>query len=342
MRRSLPDGSHRYQYLNTWATDGTRVFRVVADTKARASTPKQYKIDNKDTLEKIKKAAGDQEPLKYFEAIVGIDPGHVYPAAAFSLSTKKMHGTQLKISNRFLYGRQRKNQRWLEEKKAKDEKEITSLETELSINPGCRASLASFLRNVRAWQSEQRFLVLPEFYNSSAVSHRYWDSRISSTSSLDKACELLERLPGLPHSTQQQQQSHDRRFTKNHEHEKPKQPCLFVMGDASFSTTRRGLMASKHVRLANCLVQRLHHRYPSSIFVGVDEYMTSQRCPRCMEKLQYLKRKPRSAGEAKNKGMDAEGLVKDFRVQYCQPYVTTNFFLGLLIHMSSQLNIIQL
>ena len=102
MQRIKPgEQDHRYRYLNTWATDGIRVFRYMADTAHKplpskiSSALNLGRIDNEDKLAKIKTAAGKKGPL----AIVGIDPGHVYPAAAFALPTDPSKvSAQVKIS----------------------------------------------------------------------------------------------------------------------------------------------------------------------------------------------------------------------------------------------------
>src|ERR1700716_2968359 len=105
MRRRRPDQEHRFEYLNTWATDGIRVFRHIVDTTRKPPTEaarfqgRLPDIENK--LAEIKDETG------YFDAIVGIDLRHVFPAAAFSLPTDRaLPGAQLKISNNSLYGRQ--------------------------------------------------------------------------------------------------------------------------------------------------------------------------------------------------------------------------------------------
>ena len=102
----------------------------------------------------------------------------------------------------------------------------------------------------------------------------------------------------------------------------PEKPVLFVLGDAKFSHTRKGLQSSKHARLAARLVERIKKRYPDSLCVGIDEYMTSQHCPRCLAKLKYMRRKPRGVSELKRKAKGKDGLVDDFRVQFCEGYVS--------------------
>ena len=381
----------RYRYLNTWTTDGIRIFRYMADTTQKplpskiSTTFNLGRIDSEDKLVKIKTAAGERGPLAHFDAIVGIDPGHVYPAAAFALPTDPLKsGVQAKISNNFLYGRQKRNQRWLEERKAKEG--ITYLEEELSKNSNRGASLASTLKNIRVWQLERRLLVLPRFYNSLPVGHRRWDSKISAMSALDRACELLERLPGastttqqqLPPQRQQQQQQQQQRWRQQQqqqqqqlleqqpqqqlqqqlpqqqqqqerqghprlqqrqqtrqpgrpsgqpEHFRPKGRILFVLGDADFATTRKGLKSSKHAKLMMRLVKRIKARYPDSDCVEIDEYNTSKHCPRCLQKLRYMRRKPRSLGELRRKNQGNDGLVDDFRVQFCERYVPFHFLI---------------
>ena len=215
-----------------------------------------------------------------------------------------------------------------------------------------------------------------DFYNSPAVAHRRWDSRMSAASALDLSCELLERLagpenvippalsresslvrwtshlelgesslsPSLSPSRPSQAQASPslspsrqaslsaptpqprrRSSRRAHEHSVPEKPVLFVIGDAKFSHTRKGLQTSKHGRLFASLVDRLKKRYPDSLCVGIDEYMTSQHCPRCLGKLKYMRRKPRDR-ELKHKTKGKDGLIDDLCVQYCEGYVPFHMF----------------
>src|SRR4051794_40814222 len=99
MKRRRPDQELRFRYLNTWATDGIRAFRHIVDTtrkppaRGASSRSQQARLPNvENKLAELRKGG--------FDAIVGIDLGHVYTAAAFSLPTDQTlpAGTQLKIS----------------------------------------------------------------------------------------------------------------------------------------------------------------------------------------------------------------------------------------------------
>ena len=269
---------------------------------------------------------------------------------------------------------------------------INYLEEELSRNSKHVPMLKNLLAHVRVWQREDRLRVLPEFYSSSAIAHRRWDSKMSADSALDLSWELLERLAGdeslippsssrasslarltshlelggsssspaspslspshplqaqasslsslsrlpqaqassllSPSGAPQTQASSSPPQTRHqpsrrvHERGIPEKPVLFVLGDAKFGHTRRGLQTSKHGRLAARLVHRLKKRYPGSVCVGIDEYMTSRHCPRCLGKLKYMRRKPRGIGELKYKTKGEDGLVDDLRVQFCEQYVS--------------------
>jgi len=373
MRRVRRDVQEkRYRYLNTWCTDGILAFRHLADTTRRPPKRMQQHFrlgDVQDKLSDIKTAAGEQDPSKHFGSIVGIDLGHVFSAAAFALPTDPLKsGSELKISNRSLYGRQRRNDRWLEQRKVV--MGIAYLEEELSAHSKHVASLESFVTHVRVWQRENRLHRLPDFYGSPAVVHRRWDSRMSSMSALDLSCELLERLAGnqsiIPPPSPSGEQSLDQMMLRlqsgdsssssssrpspsqssrlqqpsvssraslsssphqpqsprrPHEREIPEKPTLFILGDAEFSHTRKGLQSSKHSKLAARLVKRIKDRYANSLCVGIDEYNTSRHCPRCLGRLQYMRRKPRGVGELKRKTKGEDGLVDDFRVQFCGRYV---------------------
>jgi hypothetical protein len=303
----------RFAYLNTWGTNGIQAFRHVADTKRnRPHHPvtKTFIPNIENKLADINELSGEQGPLAYFGAIVGIDPGHVYPAAAFSLPTDPSQaGSQLKLSNNFLYGKEWRNRKWLEERKARCG--ILSFEDALSKETKHGVSLASFSKYVRVWQVNRCIHHLSDFYNSLAVGHRQWDSKMSSASAVDKGCELLERLGG-PTS-----------LKPCHEKSQPDKPTLFVLGDAQFACTRRGLKSSKHSRLAARFIDRIKKRCPGALCVGIDEYKTSQRCPRCLGELKKMRRKPRGAGELRRKEKGVDGLVEDFRVQHCSRYVSS-------------------
>ena len=161
----------RYIYRNTWATDGIRAFRHVADAsrKPHVSKPAKFR-DIEKNLGDIKKDYGNGRPLSHFGAIVGIDLGHIYSAAAFALQIDDSKpGSQLKISNKYLYGRQRRNLRLLEERKARCG--ISYLEEELSRWSKHVATLETYVDWIRQWQKEKRLTAIPDFYNSLPVRH---------------------------------------------------------------------------------------------------------------------------------------------------------------------------
>ena len=144
-------GQH-YHFLNSWATDGICAFHFVTDSTQKPSpksgTMHLSNIENK--LEELREAGGTSQ----FEAIVGIDLGHVYSAAAFALPTDSSKpGTQLKVSNAYLYGHQQQNSRLLEKMKAKTG--IVYLEEELGKHTKHGATLMSWVNWVRAWQDEK-------------------------------------------------------------------------------------------------------------------------------------------------------------------------------------------
>ena len=316
MRRFIPGETQeaeprkRYQYLNSWQTDGSRVYRLVADTSkrrrppgARQSQPILAEIGDK--LDDIHRAAGPEGTFSHFGSIIGIDLGRVCAAAAFALpSDPTESAAQVKIKGPFLYGRHRRNQRWQEERKAKE----GFLEDGLAAHSKRGVGLQSYIDWIRAWQTNKQLTKIPDFYNSPAVAHRNWDSKISQASALDRAAEMIERLPGP-------QAGNDRR---RQERSRPIKPSLFVIGDGKFSTNGLSMAPSLHNKLASRIVCRAQARKSGDLCYKIDEYRSSQLCPRCFGKLQYLKRKPRSRAEALRKGTDGDGLVQDYRVQYCQ------------------------
>jgi len=115
-------------------------------------------------------------------------------------------------------------------------------------------------------------------------------------------------------------------YPSTYERAIPDRPTLFVLGDAKFSSTRKGLQSSKHAKIASRLIHRLKKRRPGSAIVEIDEYNTSKHCPRCLGDLEYLRRKARSQGELKYKKKGEDGLVEDLRVRFCKKYVIYYLF----------------
>ncbi|HVI21802.1 MAG TPA: hypothetical protein VM660_07120, partial [Bacillus sp. (in: firmicutes)] len=179
LRRKLSNddsADNRYCLLNSFSTDGVRFFRLVADmTRKKKKNWHPPKLKNiEKNLHEIKAIVGDN-PLQHFGAIVGIDPGLVYAAGVFSLPTNpSANATQLLIRNKSLYGRQRRNDRWLERRKAVNG--IAFLEEGLSKVSAKVFSLKGYKDFVKAWQSENRLTILRTFYNESPVAHRRLDS----------------------------------------------------------------------------------------------------------------------------------------------------------------------
>jgi hypothetical protein len=265
MRREVPSldqsqgAQKRYKFLNSWLTDGVRAFRLLADT-LRRRPPRQVTVQASrgpaevgDSLDAIRDKAGADGPLSHFGAIVGLDPGQVCACAAFSLPMDPQESaSQIKIKRGFLYGRQKRNARWLEARKVRDG--IAYLEEGLGKQTRHKASLQSYLGWVRAWQQEGRLTHIPDFYNSPAVAHRRWDSKISARSSVDKAAELIERLPGLPARVDDPGGRDPNR--RRHERDRPKKPTLFIVGNGAFPTNSRGVAPSRHNKLMQALVHR--------------------------------------------------------------------------------------
>lgn len=299
------DGSHRYLLLNTFSTDGIRFFRLAADMSKKKSEKKFNPDAIERSMNKIMEISKGR-PTEYFGAIVGIDPGMIYAGAAFSLPINSSDaGTQLLISSKSLRGRLHQNQRWLEARKIRDG--IISDEAALSTVSSRRAGVEGYRDWIRVWQQDGRLTSLREFYNKPAVAHRRWDTKISQSSQVDRACEFVERLPGSPSPK-----------SSRHEHSRPAKPTLFLCGDATFKTTMKGLAASKHTKLTERLYHRIAKRLPGSMCFSIDEFRTSQYCPRCLQRLEYLRREPRTLWERSKKKVGGDGLVDELRVQWCR------------------------
>jgi hypothetical protein len=294
-----------------WRTDGTRFFRLASDS-LKPPSPKHNQInigEIGDRIGAVEDLCGLPGPLEHFGAGV------------FSLPTDPTKdGHQLAIRQRYIYERQKRNARWLEARKVREG--IAYLESGLS---GCSkkdVALGRYIQWVRCWQNDSRFNKIRGFYNSAAVRHRSWDTKISMRSCLDRACECIERLPGDPKATTplptapSSHSASPQRQRRQQEHSAPARPTLYMLGDGDFNTNMKGMQPSRHRQLVVRLYQRVKQRQPGSFVVGIDEYCSSQRCPRCLHRLQFLRREPRSQWDKRGRG--ADGLVEERRVQYCQ------------------------
>jgi len=90
---------------------------------------------------------------------------------------------------------------------------------------------------------------------------------------------------------------------------------LIILGDANFSATRPGMRSSRHGKLAATIIRRAKRNKSGNKCYRIDEFKSSQHCPRCLERLQHLKS---CLAEAARKGTDQHGLVEDYRVQFCR------------------------
>ena len=102
---------------------------------------------------------------------MGIDPGQSWTAAAFFLpSDPTESGSQVALRKRYLYGHAQRNQRWLENRKAKEG--INAMEDEVCKFKSNPVGVEEYIAWVRARQSDDRLQKLRTFYNSRAVRHR--------------------------------------------------------------------------------------------------------------------------------------------------------------------------
>ena len=165
MKRSNPATQEQRFFLSEHL--GIRVFRHVANTTRKPLTQTVSKLSKFRDIDKnqdnIKSDYGIGGPLSHFGAIVGIDLGHVYSAAAFALPTDvSKPGSQVKISNNYLYGHQWRNSALLEKRKTMCG--IADLEEDISKLKKHGATLAGCVSWVRAWQRKKSGLpLLPTF-----------------------------------------------------------------------------------------------------------------------------------------------------------------------------------
>jgi len=258
-RQHRPTNSARYVFANSWKTDGVRLYRHVFDLsrKARPSSagPEHVAIPKlENRVAELSQQIGLSQAPSPFGGVVGIDPGQSWTAAAFFLpSDPAKPGSQVALRKRFLYGYAQRNQRWLEDRKAKEG--INAIEDELSKFKRRVVSLEEYIAYVRVQQSDGRMQKLRAFYNSRPVRHRAWDTRRSMMSHLDQACEIVERLAGEDNA------SHRRK----HERRRPTKPILFVIGDGEFSTASPGSRPSLHNKFLQRFVKRLR-AHPRSLW----------------------------------------------------------------------------
>jgi len=317
-RQHQPTNGARYIFANSWRTDGVRVYRHVFDLSRKARPPDAgpehvaiSKLENR--VAELSQQVGLNQAPSPFGGVVGIDPGQSWTAAAFFLpSDPAQPGSQVALRKRFLYGDAQRNQRWLENRKAKEG--INAIEDELSKFKHKAVNLVEYISWVRVQQSDGRMQKLRTFYNSRPVRHRAWDTRRSMRSRLDQACEIIERLAGPV--VQAEQNESELTHRRKYERQRPTKPILFVIGDGEFSTVCSGSRPSLHNKFLRHFVKRAR-AHPRSLCVSVDEYMTSKKCPNCLGDLAFWRRPPRSRKELERKGADDNGLVSEYRVQYC-------------------------
>ena len=104
---------------------------------------------------------------------------------------------------------------------------------------------------------------------------------------------------------------------------------MFVVGDGIFSHTRKGLQSSKHTKLASRLAHRVAKQRSGSVIVGVDEYKSSQHCPRCLGKLKETTRQ--RGGETQSQRHRRSGWRLSSAVLLKSAYYLIFFFYFLLI-----------
>ncbi|KAJ8656678.1 hypothetical protein O0I10_007525 [Lichtheimia ornata] len=229
--------------------------------------------------------------LNNYAGTIGLDFGEVCSVASvFHPSDSTSKSSQLIIKRGFLYGNNIPNRNWLLNRKAANDIEV--LECKLSVG-STRKDLQSYMVYIKALRDEEIGNQLFDFYSSTSVRRKDWDTAMSQRSRLDTACGLIMN-------------QHKKTVTEAD----ARKPVLFGFGlDGMRQKARKGAMASKDNKLAN----RLHARILQGGFhhcTRVCEYNTTKMCCHCVKSgnpsvTRYLQR-PSPIGQQTS-----------FRVLYC-------------------------
>ncbi|KAG0170015.1 hypothetical protein DFQ30_003003, partial [Apophysomyces sp. BC1015] len=266
----------RYATKSRFLTDGLRLVAIYTDW-CRSSFQQQRKVFLPEvrTLARRLREQQDNKPdsdLINYSGVVDLDLGETCAAASFYLPfDSERPGVQLTIKRNELYGRNGMNAAWLEDRKSK----CGIDEDEAVLACGSQnSSLNKLLVYIRAWQYGDRGIRLRNFYANKSIMRRSWDTSLSLSSSLDKACNLVMK------STRKNVQ-----LGKNNPSSKNRQkPVVFGFGmDGLRSGSRRGAPSSMDRRLMDRLRRHVRASDSDHKVCQVDEYCTSKVCCKCVQ-----------------------------------------------------------
>jgi hypothetical protein len=208
-----------------------------------------------------------------------VDLGELLAFYAVAMNPGKMGGGQneLKTHSRsqgYLMEPQRKYQRWLNH--AKSGKICVS---ERTMTGSSSMDLATFLQYAVHRLTSKDGSRLSAFYNRHIVKYRKWQLRLATKQVMDQCVEELLNMVGCSSG----------------------RPWDFSNGIGPIIGIGMGQFRfhqfSKHALFAKYLTQKA--RAIGVVVVGVDEFYTSQKCPRCLSRLYEVDRRVKYCEECR-------------------------------------------
>jgi hypothetical protein len=98
---------------------------------------------------------------------------------------------------------------------------------------------------------------------------------------------------------------------------RPEVPSLLALGTGSFETNRRGARPSRHGSLEQRLLSRNLNKPSKTPIFGCNEYRSSDVCPHCLGKVQYVRRRLEDGGWRGKKSEIVNGTVPIYRLKEC-------------------------
>lgn len=256
--RKVIEGTSERMYTPTASikTNGVQLVQGFINWSKGASKNKNVKLHEMRTY-------ALKDDVKDIKAVIGIDLGEVCPAAAFAIPTKPSsnnHGTQFIVRRQEIYGNNKKNANWLQVQK--DKKDIFSIEEGMAAEGNKQAGTwQQYQGYLHATQNEDNNRIMRNFYNSLSTKRRAWDTKRSIRAAVDRTTHLL-----LQSASDQGK-------------------VLIGIGEDGATAARKarkGAAAPMDTPMRKAIIRQSTAR--GYHVVRIDEYKTSQICPKCLAK----------------------------------------------------------
>lgn len=256
--RKVIEGSSENKYTPTASikTNGVQLSQGYINWTKGASQDKNVK------LQEIRSYAMKND-VKEIDTVIGVDLGEVCPAASFSIPTKQTgnhNGTQFIVRRQEIYGNNKKNANWLQVRK--DKRDIFSIEKDLAADGNKQAGTWDQSQGyLRVTQAGDNHHTMRNFYNSLSTKRKAWDTRRSIRSAVDRTTHLLLQTAS------------------------DKGKVLIGIGEDGATAShksRKGAPSPMDTPMKNAIIRQATRR--NHDIVRIDEYMTSQLCPKCLTK----------------------------------------------------------